>query len=81
MIKIIQNKKDCIGCGTCAALCPKFWDMDYDEMKAILRDSIKNEITGSYEIKASAISDEDLECNKNVADACPVQVITIKEGE
>ncbi len=28
--KIIQNKKKCIGCGTCVALCPGNWKLTDD---------------------------------------------------
>ncbi len=73
MKKIIQNREGCIGCGTCVALCPKFWEMDDSEGKANLKDAKKNEETGEYELSV-----EEIECNQEAAEACPVQVIRIE---
>ena len=33
MVKIVFDKKNCIGCGACAALCPENWEMDGDKAK------------------------------------------------
>lgn len=33
MVKIEQNKKECIGCGACVAACPENWEMDGDKAK------------------------------------------------
>lgn len=30
MYKIKQDRKKCIGCGSCAAICPDNWQMDDD---------------------------------------------------
>ena len=72
MPKIIQNYEGCIGCGSCAAVCPDFWDMDYEKGKAILRGGKKNEQTGEYELEVNNIT-----CNQEAADVCPVAVIKI----
>ena len=72
MAKIIQNREGCIGCGSCAAVCPKFWEMNYEEGKAILKDGKKNE-KGEYELEV-----KDIECNQEAADVCPVSVIKIE---
>ena len=72
MPKIIQNYEGCIGCGSCAAVCPDFWDMDYDKVKAILKGGKKNEQTKEYELEIS-----DIACNQEAVDVCPVQVIKI----
>lgn len=29
-VKIIHDRKICIGCGACAAVCPDFWEMADD---------------------------------------------------
>ncbi len=71
MAKIIQNYEECIGCGTCVAICPKFWEMG-DEGKARLKGGKKNSETGDYELEIEKIG-----CNKDAAEACPVQVIKI----
>ncbi len=73
MAKIIQNYEECIGCGTCVALCPKFWEMADDEAKARPKLGKKNE-EGNYEFE---VEDKKIGCNKDAAEACPVQVIKI----
>ena len=70
MPKIIQEREKCIGCGSCAALCPKYWEMTEDG-KATLIGSKKNE-KGDYELET-----ENIGCNQEATDACPVQIIHI----
>jgi ferredoxin len=59
--KIILDRDACIGCGSCAAICPENWRMAGDKSKPK-----KTEV-------------KELGCNKEAADACPVQCITVKE--
>ena len=75
MAKVIHNVEGCIGCGSCAAVCPKFWDMNYEAMKAVLKGGKKNEQTGEFEIEVGG--DEDLKCNQEAAEVCPTLVIKI----
>jgi len=70
-MKIIHEKEKCIGCGSCVALCPKFWEMAEDG-KASLLNSKKNPKTGNDELEVQKIG-----CNQEAADACPVQCIHI----
>ena len=73
-MKIIQEKSKCIGCGTCASLCSKYFEME-EVGKANLKNSKmideKNDVH-ELEIKEG-------ECAKDAADACPVQCIIIKK--
>jgi len=71
MAKIIHEREKCIGCGSCAALCPKYWEMAEDG-KARLKNATKNSETGNDELKI-----EKIECNQETADACSVQIIRI----
>ena len=71
-MKIIQKHEECIGCGTCVAMCPKFWEMR-DDGKAHLKGGKKNPETGDYELDVGKV-----ECNKDAVEACPVQVIVIR---
>lgn len=71
-MKIIQEREKCIGCGSCAALCPKYWEMAEDG-KSRLINSEKN-AEGNFELEVTAI-----ECNQEAADACPVQIIHIEQ--
>jgi ferredoxin len=69
-MKIIHEKKKCIGCGLCATICPKFWEMT-DEGKSQLLNSKKNG-EGNYEIEV-----DDVACNQEAADSCPAQCIKV----
>lgn len=71
MSKIIQDHNNCIGCGSCAMLCQKFWEINHDEGKAFLKGAKKNE-NGEFELEV-----EEVGCNQDAADSCPVQVIKI----
>jgi ferredoxin len=70
MAKIIHEREKCIGCGACASICPKFWSLSEDG-KATLKDSVSDQ-EGNYEIEL-----ENLECNQDAADTCPVQCIMV----
>jgi len=70
-MKIIHERGKCIGCGSCVALCPKYWEMAEDG-KAQLSGSKENSKTGNFELEV-----EKVECNQEAADACPVQCISI----
>ena len=72
MPKIIHERKKCIGCGTCAAVCPKFFEIDKKDNLATLKNSKK--VEEGFELNAEEIS-----CLKEAADMCPVKIITIKK--
>lgn len=71
-MKIIHDKAKCIGCGSCAVICPKFFEMAEDG-KAHLKGS---KFDAKTEIEELEI--EDPGCAQEVAEVCPVQVIKIK---
>ena len=75
MPKIIQNIEGCIGCGSCAAICPKFWDTDYEKGKAVLKGGKINAQGNESELEISG--GEDIKCNQEAAEVCPVAVIKI----
>lgn len=72
MAKIIQQRDKCIGCGTCVAVCPDFWEMGADG---------KSNLKGAKDVGESKfeLECEDPGCCKEAASSCPVQVITIEE--
>jgi ferredoxin len=70
-MKIVHERQKCIGCGSCAALCPKYWEIAEDG-KANLLNSKVNQKTGNGESEITKI-----ECNQEAADICPVQIIHI----
>jgi len=71
-MKIIHERKKCIGCGTCAAVCPKFFELDQKDGLANLKNAERVNGDEELEIKETG-------CLKEAADACPVQIIKIKD--
>ena len=62
-MKITVDKETCIGCGSCAAICPAVFEMAED---------------GKSEVKKNLkISKDLLQCAESAAEACPVQVIRV----
>lgn len=72
MPKVILDRDACIGCGSCQAVCPKYWEM-VDDGKVNLLGSQKTE-GEKYEIELT-----DIGCNQQAAEACPVQCIYIEK--
>jgi ferredoxin len=71
MAKVIQQRDKCIGCGTCVAVCPSYWQMG-DDGKSTLKDA-KDKGGGKFELEV-----DDVACNKEAASSCPVQIITVE---
>lgn len=71
-IKITQEHEKCIGCGACAAICTQYWKMN-DAGKAIPKGSKK--AGKNFVLEIASIG-----CNKEAADACPVNCIHIEDG-
>ena len=74
--KIIQFKKECIGCGACAAVCPDFWLMDENGL-AHLKDS--KQVGEQWELDIN--TEEARATNQEAADVCPVNIIKIQKKE
>lgn len=72
--KLQHNRLDCIGCGSCVAICPAFWEMN-DDGKADIKKG-KNLKNGWQELEI-----KDLKCNMEAAQVCPVNVIHIIDGK
>lgn len=69
-MKIVQEHEKCIGCGSCVAICPKYWKIS-DDGKA---EPIGFKLNGAnFELEIKKV-----ECNQEAADACPVQCIHVK---
>jgi len=71
MVSVIQEHNKCVGCGACAAICPKYWEMGGDG-KAHLKGS-----TGSGD--EAILELPEAECNTDAANTCPVKCIRIEE--
>jgi len=74
--KILHYRNQCISCGACAAICPEFWEMD-EEGLAILKESTK--VGDHWERKIT--TEEDRSRNQEAAEACPVEIIKLKEDK
>ncbi len=71
MFKIILEREKCIGCGTCAVICPSSFE---------LGDDAKVNLQGGEERSEGIVKEvEDEGCNKDAVNACPVQCIHINE--
>jgi len=60
MPKISVDQEKCIGCGSCAAICPKSFEM----------------VDGKAHAKKADV--KKITCEKEAADSCPVDAISIK---
>jgi len=72
MPKIIHQRKKCISCGACAAVCPKFFEMNEKDGLATLKNSKK--IGKDFELRVDKV-----DCLKDAAEMCPVKIIKIKK--
>ena len=65
MTKIKINQEECIGCGSCQAVCPDVFDLGHDN-KACLKNG-----------KDQGEADE--KCIEDAIDICPVDAIKTEE--
>ncbi len=71
-----HDRPNCIGCGACSVIAPKFWEMNDDG---------KSDITGASQKpngwQEKIIEQADFELNQEAAESCPVEVIHITEND
>ena len=70
MAKIILEVQKCIGCGSCEAVCSKYWKLG-DDGKAKLAGS--QPVGENFELEVKEIG-----CNREAAETCPVQCIKVE---
>ncbi len=70
-MKIHLDRKNCIGCGVCVALCPRFFNMGEDGKSTLKKGTLNRKDNSEY-LEISSI-----ECAQDAADSCPVQVIHV----
>jgi len=70
MPKIKIEREKCIGCGSCVALCPKYFEINEDG---------KSHIKNSQKSAIEEMEVEKIECAESAAEACPVQCIFIEK--
>jgi ferredoxin len=71
---ISQQRKNCIGCGSCSIYSPKCWKINNQDGKADLIGGVQK---GS--VIVAEIGMEYLEENKKVAKICPMQIIKLNK--
>lgn len=69
-MKIKLEREKCIGCGSCQALCPKYFE---------LQDDGKSHIQGATKQNVEELEVEKIECAESAAEACPAQCIHIEK--
>ena len=74
--RILHDKPNCIGCGACAVIAPKFWEMNDDGKADVIGG--KNLPNGQQE---GRIEQKDFEINLEAAESCPVEVIHLTDEE
>lgn len=72
MPNLTHYRNNCIGCGACADICPRLWQMSPEDGKATLKDADNNK-----EIYSRKINSEDFDENQEAADFCPARVIKL----
>lgn len=72
-MEIILEKSKCIGCGSCVALCSKFFEMD-EEGRAHLKGS-----EFDTKIEEETLEVSKAECAEEAVETCPVQCIKIRK--
>ena len=72
-MKIIHKIEKCIGCGSCVAVCPEYFEMGEDG-KAHLKGSKINPETGNEELEV-----KNIDCGQEAVDICPVECIKIEK--
>lgn len=73
--KVVHNRGKCIGCHACVNIAPQCWTIDPVDGKS--------KLVGAKEKRGlfiSEIFDEDVEANKEAAEACPVNIIKVEEN-
>lgn len=72
MKKIIHDRKNCIGCGSCASMCPQLFAMDKESGLANLKNA--EQVGDHFELTI-----DDAACGADATMICPVKVIRIEE--
>lgn len=69
-MKIKLEREKCIGCGSCQALCSKYFE---------LIDDGKSHIVGATKQDVEELEIEKIECAESATEACPAQCIYIEK--
>jgi ferredoxin len=72
MAKIIQYRRNCIGCGVCVEQQPELWRMSKKDGKATLLNGI-----GKKDLFILKIAPASQDKSEEIAIACPVKIIKV----
>ena len=73
-ITIAHKRDDCVGCGSCALICPRRWRMNSADGKSDLVGGVRK---GDFVV--AQIDETELEDNRRAAEACPVGIIRLSQ--
>lgn len=68
-MKIILDKEKCIGCGSCAAVCARYFELKDDGLASLK--------TGIADEKKEVLEIEMVDCAEKAAAVCPIQAIVL----
>jgi len=71
MAKIKLEREKCIGCGSCQAICPSYFELLEDGKSHIKGSTEENHI--------ETLETDKLECAESASEACPTQCISIEK--
>lgn len=71
---ISQQRKNCIGCGSCVMYSPDCWKINDTDGKADLVNGVQKGL-----VVVAEVGMEYLEENKKVANVCPMQIIKLNK--
>ena len=74
MVIITHQREKCIGCNYCVELAYERWRMSKKDGKVTLIEGVDKK--GFYTAK---VGDEEFQDNVKAADACPVNIIKVKQ--
>lgn len=73
--KWVQHyRENCIGCGNCELVCPKYWEINKEDGKADLKQA---EEKNNGQVFQRKLDIEDTAENKLAAELCPVGIIKV----
>ena len=72
MIRIIQYRRNCIGCGVCVEQQPELWRMSKKDGKATLLNGV-----GKKDLFILKVTADLQQRSAEIANACPVKIIKI----
>jgi len=74
MVIVTQQRDKCIGCNYCVELAYEFWRMSKKDGKSTLLQS-----ENKKGFHTARFDDDTYEANKRAAQACPVNIIKVKQ--